>query len=57
VDSGAADGFVISPAFLPDTFQDFVTEVVPLLQARGYVPAAHRTGTLRQQLSAHETAA
>jgi FMN-dependent oxidoreductase (nitrilotriacetate monooxygenase family) len=57
VDSGAADGFVISPAFLPDTFEDFVTGVVPLLQARGYVPAAHHTGTLRQQLSAHETAA
>src|SRR5260221_8010160 len=30
--SGAADGFVISPAFLPDPFEDFVDGVVPILQ-------------------------
>lgn len=31
VTSGAADGLVVSPAFLPDTFEDFVAEVVPIL--------------------------
>lgn len=29
------DGFVISPAFLPETFDDFVDGVVPQLQAAG----------------------
>ena len=37
VDSGATDGFVISPAFVPDTFDDFVDQVVPILQARKWV--------------------
>lgn len=47
IDSGAADGFVISPAFLPDTFESFVTDVVPLLQARGYLRKGYGPGMLR----------
>ncbi|HEY0291645.1 MAG TPA: LLM class flavin-dependent oxidoreductase [Hansschlegelia sp.] len=50
VDSGAANGFVVSPAFLPDTFDDFVDKVVPLLQARGRAAAAYGEGTLRDRL-------
>ncbi|MFG1424524.1 LLM class flavin-dependent oxidoreductase [Roseixanthobacter glucoisosaccharinicivorans] len=50
VDAGLADGFVISPAFLPDTFDDFVDEVVPLLQARGALRSAYPGGTLRDML-------
>lgn len=52
VDSGLADGFVISPAFLPDTFDDFVDEVVPLLQARGALRREYPRGTLRDMLGA-----
>ena len=49
-DSGAADGFVISPAFLPETFEDFVAGVVPLLQERGRVRRAYTGRTLREHL-------
>ncbi len=51
IDSGAADGFVVSPAFLPDTFEDFVREVVPLLQARGYLRRGYAGGQLRDLLA------
>ncbi|WP_024278103.1 LLM class flavin-dependent oxidoreductase [Xanthobacter sp. 126] len=51
IDSGAADGFVVSPAFLPDTFEDFVREVVPLLQARGYLRCGYGGGQLRDLLT------
>lgn len=51
IDSGAADGFVVSPAFLPDTFEDFVREVVPLLQARGYLRRGYGGGQLRDLLT------
>jgi FMN-dependent oxidoreductase (nitrilotriacetate monooxygenase family) len=50
VDSGAADGFVISPAFLPDTFEDFVRDVTPILKARGYLPSQSGESTLRDRL-------
>ncbi len=51
IDSGAADGFVVSPAFLPDTFEDFVGAVVPLLQARGYLRRGYGGGQLRDLLA------
>ncbi|SCW66639.1 dibenzothiophene-5,5-dioxide monooxygenase [Ancylobacter rudongensis] len=51
IDSGAADGFVISPAFLPDTFEDFVDEVVPLLQASGRLRSSYAAGSLRERLA------
>lgn len=58
VDSGASDGFVISPAFLPDTFDDFVEKVVPILQARGRAPSAYalaRCGNgLRRRVAGRE---
>ena len=50
VQSGAADGFVISPAFLPDTFDEFVNEVVPVLQSRGAMRQRYCDGTFRSQL-------
>jgi len=50
IDSGAADGFVISPAFLPDAFETFVESVVPLLQARGYLRSRYEGGLLRDTL-------
>lgn len=48
--SGAADGFVVSPAFLPDTFEDFVAEVVPILQAKKLFRTEYEAGTLRDRL-------
>jgi FMN-dependent oxidoreductase (nitrilotriacetate monooxygenase family) len=50
VSSGAADGFVVSPAFLPDTFEDFVDAVVPLLQDKGMLRREYQGVTLRDHL-------
>jgi FMN-dependent oxidoreductase (nitrilotriacetate monooxygenase family) len=50
--SGAADGFVISPAFLPDSFAEFVEEVVPHLQDFGVFRRAYAADTLRGNLQA-----
>jgi FMN-dependent oxidoreductase (nitrilotriacetate monooxygenase family) len=50
VTTGAADGFVVSPAFLPDTFEDFVAEVVPILQAKKLFRTEYEAGTLRDRL-------
>jgi len=38
VQSGAADGFVVSPAFLPDTFEDFVDGVCRFCRTRPFSP-------------------
>ena len=48
--SGAADGFVISPPFLPGGLEDFVDQVVPVLQARGLFRAEYGGATLRANL-------
>jgi FMN-dependent oxidoreductase (nitrilotriacetate monooxygenase family) len=50
VGSGAADGFVVSPAFLPDTFEDFVDAVVPILQQKALLRHDYRGNTLRDHL-------
>jgi FMN-dependent oxidoreductase (nitrilotriacetate monooxygenase family) len=50
--STGADGFIVSPAFLPDTFDDFVGEVVPILQARGQFRREYKGTTLRDNLGA-----
>ncbi len=55
--SHAADGFVISPAFLPDTFEDFVTQVVPILQEKALFRRQYEGTSLRHHLGmAAETA-
>ena len=46
----AADGFVISPAFLPAAFDEFVDQVVPELQARGLYREEYEGTTLRDHL-------
>lgn len=69
-DAGAADGFVVTPAILPGSLEDFVEHVVPELRARGRLsePAdraaeqtANRAGdatpsapTLRSRLAAKD---
>ncbi|MFT4211451.1 MAG: LLM class flavin-dependent oxidoreductase [Microbacterium sp.] len=44
------DGFNLSYAITPGTFEDVVAFVVPELQRRGVYPTAYEEGTLRQKL-------
>jgi FMN-dependent oxidoreductase (nitrilotriacetate monooxygenase family) len=46
--SGAADGFNIMPPVLPRGLEDFVEEVVPILQRRGLFRTEYEGGTLRE---------
>lgn len=46
----SSDGFVISPALLPESFQDFVDLVVPELQIRGLFRKEYSARTLRGHL-------
>ncbi|PUA19208.1 LLM class flavin-dependent oxidoreductase [Glaciimonas sp. PCH181] len=47
---GGADGFVITPAHLPDGFDDFVDQVIPELQRRGQFRLEYEGATLRSYL-------
>lgn len=47
---GAADGFNLMPGLLPSGLQDFVEQVVPLLQKRGLFRQDYEGSTLRQHL-------
>ena len=47
VRSGAADGFNIMPPVLPGLFDDFVEQVVPILQKRGLFRREYTSSTLR----------
>ena len=46
----ACDGFVISPAYLPGAFEEFVKFVVPELQRRGIFRTEYTGKTLREHL-------
>jgi alkanesulfonate monooxygenase SsuD/methylene tetrahydromethanopterin reductase-like flavin-dependent oxidoreductase (luciferase family) len=48
--AGDADGFVISPALLPDSFATFVDHVVPELQRMGVFRRDYTALTLREHL-------
>lgn len=50
--SGGCDGFVVSPAFLPESFAEFVDEVVPHLQRTGLFRDRYEGRTLRENLAA-----
>ncbi|MBD2108234.1 LLM class flavin-dependent oxidoreductase [Nodosilinea sp. FACHB-13] len=47
----ACDGFMISPAYLPGAFTDFVETVVPELQRRGLFRQTYSGNTLRDHLA------
>lgn len=47
---GACDGFIISPAYLPGSFDEFVQSVVPELQRRGLFREEYSGKTLRDHL-------
>ncbi|MFJ2982734.1 MULTISPECIES: NtaA/DmoA family FMN-dependent monooxygenase [unclassified Pseudomonas] len=48
---GQADGFIISPPYLPGGFDDFTNLVVPELQRRGLVKSQYSGSTLRENLN------
>jgi alkanesulfonate monooxygenase SsuD/methylene tetrahydromethanopterin reductase-like flavin-dependent oxidoreductase (luciferase family) len=48
--AGAADGFMISGAVLPDGLVDFIDHVVPILQERGLFRTEYEADTLRGNL-------
>ena len=48
--SGACDGFVVTPAHLPHGFDDFAAGVVPELQRRGLFRERYEGTTLRGHL-------
>ncbi len=50
VDTGAADGFNITPTHLPGGIDDFVASVVPELQRRGRFRTEYEGATLRENL-------
>jgi len=49
-EAGAADGFIVLPADLPQGLQDFVEQVVPRLQDRGLFRKTYHGATLREHL-------
>jgi FMN-dependent oxidoreductase (nitrilotriacetate monooxygenase family) len=48
--SGAADGFNLMPPLLPDSLDEFVDRVIPLLQRRRLFRSNYTAGTLRGHL-------
>jgi FMN-dependent oxidoreductase (nitrilotriacetate monooxygenase family) len=48
--NGEADGFIISPAYLPGAFEEFVQQVVPELQRRRLFRREYSGITLRENL-------
>lgn len=47
---GGADGFSLSPNYLPGALDDFVDQVVPILQKRGLFRTDYQGSTLRENL-------
>ncbi|MCQ3001703.1 LLM class flavin-dependent oxidoreductase [Pseudomonas syringae] len=52
--AGGSDGFVISPAYLPGSFSEFVESVIPHLQRKGLFRRAYEGSTLREHLGLEE---
>ena len=50
LEAGAADGFMISGAVLPDGLLDFIDHVLPILQERGIFRTEYEADTLRGNL-------
>lgn len=50
IEAGGADGFNLMPPSLPDSIEDFIDHVVPVLQARGLFRRDYTGRTLRDHL-------
>lgn len=46
---GTVDGYVLQPPRLPDDLQEFVDQVIPILQDRGVCPRAYEGRTIRDR--------
>jgi FMN-dependent oxidoreductase (nitrilotriacetate monooxygenase family) len=55
--SGAADGFNLMPPLLPDSLDEFVDRVIPVLQRRGLFRSRYTAETLRGHLGLERPAA
>ena len=49
-ENGAADGFMLVPSVLPQGFDDFVDQVLPILKERGLFRTEYEADTLRGNL-------
>ncbi|MEE6388727.1 NtaA/DmoA family FMN-dependent monooxygenase [Microbacterium paraoxydans] len=49
-ENGAADGFILQPAVVPDQLEQFTRHVVPILQQRGIFRPEYAGDTLRSHL-------
>lgn len=49
-DAGACDGFTLQPSYMPGGLEDFVEQVVPILQQRGRLRTEYPGSTLRETL-------
>jgi alkanesulfonate monooxygenase SsuD/methylene tetrahydromethanopterin reductase-like flavin-dependent oxidoreductase (luciferase family) len=49
-ESGACDGFILTPTTFPGMFEQFARSVVPELQKRGIYRTAYTGATLRENL-------
>ena len=49
-ENGAADGFMLVPSVLPQGFNDFVDQVLPILKERGLFRTEYEADTLRGNL-------
>ena len=49
-ESGAADGFMLNGAVLPQAFDDFIDHVLPILKQRGLFRSEYEATTLRGNL-------
>ena len=49
-EAGAADGFMMNAAVLPDGFNDFIDQVLPILKDRGLFRTEYEAGTLHGNL-------
>jgi FMN-dependent oxidoreductase (nitrilotriacetate monooxygenase family) len=49
-EAGAVDGYILSPTYLPDGFEDFRTHVLPLLKERGLFRTEYTGTTFRDHL-------
>lgn len=49
-EQGAADGFIFGPHIYGEIYEDFLTEVLPILEAKGYFTKQHQGHTLRENI-------
>lgn len=49
-EAGAADGFIFGPHIYGDNYEEFINNVLPILEAKGYYDATYQGTTLRENI-------